>query len=227
MLRLAGLRINPRTNGIHLAPYYTSLILIKLADATKTPVALPPHAKAGSLRWSPDGNHFAFTNTLSDGIELWVGEPATGKVRRIDGVRLNSVLGEPIDWMPDNRTILLKTVPTGRKAAPAEPTVPKGPAVQESYGKAGPVPTYEDMLRNPHDEALYEYYATSQLASLDISTSKVTPMGKPGLLESVSLSPDGKQILVTRENKPFSYLHPSYEFPKEVEIWNQAGALVR
>src|SRR5258707_4684037 len=120
MLRLAGLRINPRTNGIHLAPYYTSLILIKLADATKTAVALPPHAKAGSLRWSPDGNHFAFTNTLSDGIELWVGEPVTGKVRRIDGVRLNSVLGEPIDWMPDNRTILLKTVPTGRKAAPAE-----------------------------------------------------------------------------------------------------------
>src|ERR1700694_1760270 len=50
MLRLAGLRINPRTNGLHLAPYYTSLTLIKLSDASKIPVALPPQAKAGSLR---------------------------------------------------------------------------------------------------------------------------------------------------------------------------------
>jgi dipeptidyl aminopeptidase/acylaminoacyl peptidase len=54
----------------------------------------------------------------------------------------------------------------------------------------------------------------------------VTPIGKPGLLESVNLSPDGSAILVTRAHRPFSYLHAAREFPKEVEVWNQAGALV-
>src|SRR5436305_3343995 len=34
---------------------------------------------------------------------------------------------------------------------------------QETSGKAGPSRTFQDMLQNPHDEALFEYYATSQL----------------------------------------------------------------
>ena len=38
------------------------------------------------------------------------------------------------------------------------------------------------------------------------------------------LSPDGKYMLITREHRPFSYLHPAREFPKEVEIWRPTGA---
>src|SRR5262249_22084851 len=124
------------------------------------------------------------------------------------------------------RTVLVKTVPAGRGLAPAEPRVPAGPHVQESAGHATGVATFEDLLRNPYDENLYEYYATAQLASVDTSAGKVTLLGKPGLLEGVTLSPDGASILVTREHRPFSYLHPAREFPKEVEIWNQAGAVV-
>jgi len=35
-------------------------------------------------------------------------------------------------------------------------------------GGASPVVTHEDMLQNPHDEDLFEYYATSQLALVDV-----------------------------------------------------------
>ena len=42
----------------------------------------------------------------------------------------------------------------------------------------------------------------------------------------MSPSPDGKSLLITREHRPFSYLHPYREFPKEVEVWNPAGAVV-
>ncbi len=226
MLRLAGMRINPRTNGLHLAPSSFSITLVRLADGVKIPVSLPPNARAGSLRWSEDGKQFAFANLTPAGIELWIGDPATGKTRNIDGVRLNAVLGDPIDWLPDNRTLLVKTIPSGRGAAPAEASVPVGPSVQESLGKAGPVPTYEDMLKSPHDEDLFEYYATAQLAKVDSATGAITPLGKPGLLETVTPSPDGTDILVTREHRPFSYLHPAHEFPKEVEIWNPSGAMV-
>ena len=220
MLRLAGMRIDPRTNGLHLAPHSLSVELVKLPEGTKTRLALPPNAQAGPLRWSPDGKQFAFSNTVANGIELWLGDPVTGKTHKVAAVKLNAVNGDPIDWMPDNKTIIVKTVPAGRGPAPAEPRVPKGPHVQESDGNAGGVATYEDLLQNPHDEELYEYYATAQLVSIDTASGKVTPLGKPGI------STDGKYMLITREHRPFSYLHPAREFPKEVEIWNQAGVMV-
>ncbi len=226
MLRLAGMRIDPHTNGLHLAPHSLSIELVKLPEGTKLKVDLPPNAQAGPLRWSPDGKQFAFSNTISNGIELWIGDPATGKTHKIAGVKLNGVLGDPIDWMPDNRTIIVKTVPAGRPPAPAEPRVPKGPHVQESDGAAGGVATYEDLLQNPHDEELYEYYATAQLASIDVSSGKITLLGKPGIFEGVDLSTDGKYMLITREHRPFSYLHPAREFPKEVEIWSRSGVMV-
>jgi len=226
MLRLAGLRINPRTNGLHLAPGSFSITLVRLSDGVKIPVSLPPNARAGLLRWSDDGKQFAFGNSTADGIDLWIGDPAAGRTRKIDGLKLNAVLGDPIDWLPDNRTLLVKAIPASRGPAPAEAAVPVGPSVQESLGKAGPVPTYEDMLKSPHDEDLFEYYATAQLAKVDTATAAITPLGKPGLLETLTPSPDGTDILVTRAHRPFSYLHPAREFPKEVEIWNPSGALM-
>jgi len=225
MLRLAGLRINPRTNGLHLAIYSMAVTLVKLPEGTKTPVTLPANARVVGLRWSPDGKHFAFSNIAKDGIELWVGDPVTGKTHRIEGIKLNAVMGDPIEWLPDNRTVLVKSVASGRGPAPVDPTVPPGPHVQESLGTARPAPTYEDMLQNPHDEDLFEYYATAQLAKVDTSGGAVSSIGKPGLLDSVNLSPDGNDILVTRLHRPFSYLHPAREFPKEVEIWDQSGAV--
>src|SRR3954469_15063874 len=226
MLRIAGMRIDPRTNGLHLAPHSQSIRLVKLPEGTGTDLALPSGALASELRWSDNGEHFAFTNTTPHGIELWLGEPSTGKVHKVAGVAVNAVLGEPIDWMPDNRTLVVRAVPPGRGPAPEEPRVPPGPHVQESAGHAMGVATYEDLLQNPHDEDLYEYYATAQLASVDTTTGKITQLGKPGILETVDISPDGKALLVTREHRPFSYLHPAREFPKEVEIWDSTGKMV-
>jgi dipeptidyl aminopeptidase/acylaminoacyl peptidase len=226
MLRLAGLRINPRTNGLHLAPNSISITLVRLSDGAKIPVSLPPNASVTGLRWAADGKQFAFANTTANGIDLWISDPATGKTRKIEGIKPNTVLGDPIEWLPDNRTLLVKTVPAGRGPAPAEPAVPTGPSVQESDGHAGPVPTYEDMLQNPHDEDLFEYYAAAQLVRVDTANGAVTPIGNPGLFDQVSISPEGKDILVARLHRPFSYLHPAREFPKEVEVWNTSGSVV-
>jgi dipeptidyl aminopeptidase/acylaminoacyl peptidase len=82
------------------------------------------------------------------------------------------------------------------------------------------------MLRTPHDEDLFEYYATSQLMRIDLATAKMTPVGKPGILEAVTPSPNGQDVLVSRVHRPFSYLHPAREFPTEVEVWDQNGAVV-
>jgi dipeptidyl aminopeptidase/acylaminoacyl peptidase len=242
MLRLAGQRINPRTNGLHNATFNSTYTLRKIADGSETKVELPPGAKLGTPRWSPDGTRFAFTNTTAAGIELWVGD-TTGKTHKIEGVRVNEVMGGgfgggggrggfsgggggPVQWTPDGKGLMVYTIRANRPAPPREPTVPAGPHVQESLGGAAPVVTHEDMLQNPHDEDLWEYYTISQLASVDLATGKVTPLGKPAIIDSVHLSPDGKDLLVTTIHKPFSYLHQYRNFPKEVEIWDRTGKML-
>ncbi|HEY0762538.1 MAG TPA: prolyl oligopeptidase family serine peptidase [Pyrinomonadaceae bacterium] len=226
MLRLAGRRINPASNSPHRFQYSVALTLKRIADGSEVKIDVPPGAKITGIDWSDDGRHFAFLNTTSDRVELWVGDAATGRIQHLKAIAINSVLGNPLTWMPDNKTLLVQLVPTTRGAAPAQPLIPDEPNTQESSGRPGPVMTYEDLLKSPHDERLFEYYATSRLALLDIATGHATAVGQAGIFQSVDPSPDGQHILVTRIQKPFSYLFPDNAFPREIEVWNTKGKLV-
>ncbi len=236
MLRLAGERIDPNTNGQHHPGHILGLSLLNVADGKTTMLQLPPHSslnlavaggpRSGGSSWSADGRHVALTNTLPNTIELWILEAATGRIRRITGVALNDAYGTAVRWMPDQRTLLVQTVPAGRGRPPVEPKVPKGPTVQENVGKAAPVWTYEDLLKDAHDEDLFDYYATAQLGTVDVLTGKWTPIGKPAIFQSADPSPDGKHILVARIHRPYSYLVTASSFPREVEVWDRAGAVV-
>lgn len=226
MLRLAGLRINPNTNGPHRAPRNVAFTLKSIDSAKEIKIAVPPNPSLSFPIWSPDGKHFAFTNTTGTGIELWIGNAATGAIRKIPGVKINAAYGEPVQWMPDNRTVLCQTIVAGRGNPPSEPKVPARPTIQESFGKPSPAPTYEDLLQNAHDEDLFDYYATSQLRLVDIRTGLDTALGKPAIFQSTEPAPDGKHLLVVRNHKPYSYLLPAQAFPKEVEVWNLSGKTV-
>jgi dipeptidyl aminopeptidase/acylaminoacyl peptidase len=223
MLRIAGLRLNPNTNGPHLATRAVSLTLKEIAGGKQLKLATPSGARLGFPAWSNDGKLFAFTNTTSTGIELWVGDSATGALKRIPGVLINAAYGEPIQWMADSRSLLCQTVSAKRGTPPAEPRVPLGPNVQESYGKAAPVRTYEDLLKNAHDEDLFDYYATSQLVIIDLQTMHARPLGTPAIYQSSQWSPDGRHLLIERIHRPYSYLLPAGAFPKEVEVWDRTG----
>ncbi len=230
MLRLAGARINPRTNGPHNPPRIVAFTLKKLDGGAEIAIKVPADAHLSGVVWSPDGKKFAFTNATTLGTELWLGD-LTGAVHKVPTVSLNAVLsggrgaGDAVQWL-DNRTLILLTIPAGRSKPPAEPTVPAGPDVQESAGKATPLPTFEDLLKDAHDEALFEYYATAQLALLDAVAGKLTPVGKPAIFTGVDPSPDGKFFLIERVHRPFSYLHTADMFPMEIEVWNHAAQVI-
>src|SRR5437588_4096346 len=74
MLRLAGLRINPQTNGPHLPPRVVGITIQAVADGSQKQVALPAGGHFGPPDLAPDGKSFALTNTTEHGIELWVGD---------------------------------------------------------------------------------------------------------------------------------------------------------
>ncbi len=231
MLRLAGIRIDSNTNGMHLAPNYTSFSIKRLSDGGDVKVTLPGAAKLGAPVWSPDGKQFAFTNTTAHGIELWLGATATGQTHKVEGSAINGVRvggggrggagNGAVEWLGDNKTLIVHLIPAGRGAAPKEGAVPSGPHTQESLGHAGPAPTFEDLLSNPHDEDLFDYYATAQLAYLDSASGKATPFGKPGIFTMVRPSPDEKHLMVARLHRPYSYQLPAGSFPQDVEVWDR------
>ncbi|CAN5549725.1 S9 family peptidase [soil metagenome] len=225
MLKLAGHRINPLNNAPHRSGRVTGLTLLAVDGGQPRPFELPP-GKVTAPEWSPDGRSFVISQTLADRVNLWVGSVTAAKIVKLEGVRLNTAFGDPVQWMPDSKSLLVEMVPENRGAAPKSPEAPPGPTVQETSGRAAPVRTYQDLLQNQHDEDLFEYYATSQLALVNIETRAVMPLGTPAIFAAASPSPDGKLILISLMHKPYSYLHPMSAFPRTVEVWDLTGKLV-
>jgi dipeptidyl aminopeptidase/acylaminoacyl peptidase len=233
MHRLAGARINPRTNGPHRASGLPGtgiyeITLKKIADGSEAKVTMPPQARISNVKFSPDGSKLAFLQTKADGIELWIADAMTGAAKAVSGTdRLNATAGDPCDWVRDNATVVCETVPANRGAAPAEPTVPSGPNVQENYGKAAPAPTFEDLLKTVHDDALFEYYFTSQIVAFNTATGAKTPIGRTAIFNNVTPSPNGQFVLVTKVKKPFSHIMPMNGFAQDVEVWTRTGEVAK
>ena len=187
---------------------------------------MPAGADIGAVRFSPDGARLAYTVTRDDGIELWLADVASGTGRAVTDASLNAVWGDPCDWADDD-TLLCSFIAPNRGSAPVEPAAPTGPNIQEHAGIVAPVRTYQDLLKNAHDETLFEYHFTRQLATVDAATGDRTPLGSAGLYEAVHLAPNGEYLLVSRLTRPYSRLVPSRSFPKKIEVWSRAGDLVR
>ncbi len=105
--------------------------------------------------------------------------------------------------------------------------VPTGPNIQEHRGGTAPVRTYQDLLTSAHDEALFDYYATSQLAFVDATSGQRTPVGTPAVFVTAAPSPDGQFILVRRAKRPYSWLVPYQNFAANIEVWDRQGATVK
>jgi dipeptidyl aminopeptidase/acylaminoacyl peptidase len=228
-LRLAGVRVEPKNHSKHdtpggygITPCARSFELVHVADASQIPITLPEGACPGVPMWAADGKRFAFVNLAPAAVELWIGDASTGKVHKVPAARLNPMFNDEMQWMPDQKTLLVKLLPEGIGAPPPEPVVPAGPSIQETTGEKGESSTYEnrDTLRNKHDEDVFDYYATSQLALVDAATGAITPVGKPGNYDGVAAAPDGQHILVAAIHKPYSYVTTYDRFPREVEVWD-------
>ena len=205
-LRLAGLRVNPENNGPHRTATNGGgygITLKRIADGREIPVTVPPQVSVSNVHFSPDGSRLSFTNTRDAAIELWIADVATGQARKVSGVdRLNAVNGDPCDWMHDNVTMICQLVHRIAALYPVEPVVPAGPNVLENHDKAAPAPTYEDMIRTLHDEALFDYYVSSQLAAIDTTSGRRTAIGRLAVFETITPSPDDRFILVSRVKRP-------------------------
>jgi dipeptidyl aminopeptidase/acylaminoacyl peptidase len=225
-LRIGGIRINPATNGPSRTGSFENVILKNTRNGQEQQVkGLPANARLGSFSLSRDEKYVALTNTSNTGISLWVVDLSTLEARKLTDEIVNAVYGTGITWTPDNQ-ILFTAINPNRGGLPKAPLAPKGPTVQETSGNAAPSRTYQDLLTNPYDEALLEYFMDSQLMLVNLQGNK-KPIGKPGMIKSMDLSPNGQYITVELIQKPFSYLVPASRFPYDVEIWDINGKHVK
>lgn len=221
-LQLAGLQLNPTTWSPFRAYAFVGLAVQHIETGKRLPISLPHHEGIRNLRWSPEGNHLAFTLDQPDGVELWVADMVQGTARRLTPPVLNNTYGTPCRWISETAGLLCKLVPSAPAEPPAPPLVPRGPRVEQNLGRTAPVRTYTNLLNSPEDEALFEYYLTSVLVQVDLAGDR-TQLSDPQLIASAVSSPNGEWILLTTIQRPFSYQVPAHLFPKRIAVLNQNG----
>jgi dipeptidyl aminopeptidase/acylaminoacyl peptidase len=226
-LRIAGLRINPDNFGPSRATYSIGIRFKNLADNKEHQVQnLPSPLLMSNVSFSPDSKKVAFLQNNADRIELYVIDLTSFTANRITDRKVNSVIGASYSWISDSQQILFTAVPQNLSPAPTKSRVPVGPVVEENLGKVAPNRTYQDLLKNPHDEALFDYYATSDLILKNLNgTEKV--ISPSSIHSTASASPDGKMILTRTAHRPYSYIVPVFRFPHRVNVIDLNGTVVK
>lgn len=224
-LKLAGSRINPNTYSISRMRGYSAITIVDMKNNSEKEVTgLPEDGIVLNLTWYPQGEDVLVAVKELDGVYLYKISCKDGKLIRISDRKVNATRDINVHWLNDT-DFIVNVVPAGERVLPKEQKVPTGPYVEENIGKAVAARTYQDMLKNPYDEALYEYYFTSQL--LLVNNEGETEIGEEVIYRSVSLSPNKSLLLVSVIEKPFSYSVPDNLFPSSTLVMDLQGNVVK
>lgn len=222
--RIAGMRINPNNYAPSRQNFISNIWLKNIETGKEYKISgLPSPLFAGNINWSPNDKKIAFTQTTKDKVDLYVIDVATQKAMKVNKTALNVLRGN-YQWYDDNSLLYLTAIKPG-SAAPPKPLMPKGPTTQENYGKASPRPTFQDMIKSPYDEQLFEFYNTAQLVK-NINGAE-TKIGQPAMYGNINISPDKKYMIIRTLKKPFSYIVPAQGFPSNVVITDMNGKAIK
>jgi dipeptidyl aminopeptidase/acylaminoacyl peptidase len=224
-IKVAGLRINPLNFSLTRQTLINNIVIKSIKNQTEINISgLPKNLSVGSLVWNSSETKIAFTQVEKNRIDLYIIDLLLKKAYQINNSPLNQVLGTTFTWL-DDQTIIYKVATHDPTKVPTKPVTPKGPTVQQNVGKAAPRPTFQDLIKSPYDENLFEFFAESQLISYKNGINK--KIGTPSIINSFDVSPDKKFILLRTLSKPFSYAVPAYGFPSNIKVINLDGSIVK
>jgi dipeptidyl aminopeptidase/acylaminoacyl peptidase len=219
-VRVAGLRIHPDRATRRTTRFFRAFE-IRDVDSDRRVQVQVPEGRLGEPDWSPDGSHLAFTVGTPAGDELWIASTEDGRSVRLSDRHVSGILGDAFFWAPDGSGLYARLVPAARGPAPTRPAIP-GPTVEQTERRRAQNRTYPDLLETEHDEATFVYYATVQLARVDLQGA-VTELGDTGPFLDVDVSPDGAWLLVQRLRPPWSHRVPYDRFAHTIEVWSPAS----
>jgi len=158
---------------------------------------------------------------------VYVADAATGRSRRITTAPMLATFVTEPQWTANGRQIVAVLLPDRRGPEPKAPVIATGPKVRMTRdGLRHRTRTYADLLEWPHEHELVEYYATGQLATIDVRSRAVRKIGAPGMIQRVDPSPSGAWFRVTVMQKPFSYAVPVSQFGSIDQMWDANGRAV-
>jgi dipeptidyl aminopeptidase/acylaminoacyl peptidase len=228
-IRLGGLRVNPKTNISSTVTYITNLKVRKFNETILKDVdGLPQQAKIANITWSPNEKFIAFTNTTSNGLELWILDINQASAKKWCNEILNANFGNPIVWFKNSESVLIKTIIANRPVLISNSSaIPTGPTVTVSEkGSKAQNRTYQDLLKNKIDEQNFETLVSSEIKQVNLD-GNVYPWKKVGLYTSITFSPNGNYVLINILEKPFSYLVPYQRFPLKSAVFDSRGKIVK
>jgi dipeptidyl aminopeptidase/acylaminoacyl peptidase len=217
MLPLAGVRVDVERHAPYRDRAWVDPVLVD-DDGRRTPLPLPEGRRLRTVTASADGSHLAVQLSGPDGIELWTWR--RGELTRVGDLLVDPLFGSTWSFLPDQTSLVVKTVPAGQGPLPARPAVPVGPEIRTARG-ATASSTYEarDLLTDAWSDEVFTHFATTQLVVVDTDTGAVRPLGTPGVYAGVSPSPDGAWLLVERLQPPWSHRVIWDQFARTVEVW--------
>lgn len=227
-IRLAGLRINPRTRATSHFDFGNGMSLLDIATGKAREITgLPAKLKIAETAWSPDEQWLAFSMWVDNGVELWLLDVKKGSARRLMADKLNAITGPGFSWIEGSEKLLVRLVPLRQKELPPASVTPTGPNMQESKGgKTMQVRTYPDMLRTARDSDVLDWHLQTQLGIVNLK-GEVRRIGHPMTLTRSLASPDGKLILTTQIRRPYSTILPVDRFAQLIELWDNQGKKVK
>lgn len=225
-LKLGGVRFDPTRYSPSALSGARQVELVNLESLERTQLApLPEGHRIVERHWSPDSQKLVTVVKEHDGLRLWLWRPEDREFRPLSSERLNGVLGQTlVKWSGDSRSLLCCLVQPG-EAPPANP-LPTGPNVQVADRTKAPVRTFQDLLKDSADARTFHYYATSRLARIDLE-GQVTRLGEAGVISSFQESPDGRYILQTVVDQPYSFTVGFSRFPGRYLLLSRDGRTLR
>ena len=197
--------------------------LISSSDGSVTDIDVPRNARFSNASWSPDGTLLAFYAHYDTETHIYVADPETGRSRRVTREPVLATMVTSFEWTANGDEIATVLVPQNRASRPMAPSVPTGPQVKQTEDGENMLRTYASLMATPYDEALLEWHATGQLATVAVDNRRVTRIGDPAMIRSFDFSPDGAHARVTTMRRPFSYIVPVTSFGRVEEIWDRDG----
>jgi hypothetical protein len=220
--RLGGMQIDWRANR---SRQFTvrggeGFDLIDWKTGAVTSIQVPQGTSVSSARWSPDGSRVAFFGHSETATHIFVADKANGRSRQVTRTPVLATAWTSFEWTPDSRSVVTVLLPPNRANPPAKPEVPPGPQVRVTTSDENSLRTYPDLLEDPWEQELLQYYTTGQLAIVDVQSRATRNLGAPAMIQSAEVSPDGSTLRVTTMRKPFSYIVPVSQFGNAQELWS-------
>ena len=228
-LRIAGLRVDPKRFIGSRTTYYNKVELVDF-EKGKTPLlvaGLPNKPQLTNFIWSPDEKMIAMTHTSDSSVELWILDVTTRKAKKLSSQPINATMGNSINWFKSSEELLVKLIPKDREdIIDQSVVVPTGPKVTENNGEKAQNRTYQDLIKNPTDAKNFTQLSRSEIYKIDLNGNK-SHFLDARMYRGVSVSPDGKYVMVSFIKEPFSYLVPYYRFPTETHVYDLDAQLVK